>query len=106
MQDRNLSQINLKMDVCDVNGGKIGSVAHVYRFGPVPIDDAAGERQPPREEVIEVKTGFLGLGRRLFIPMGAMEEVTLSCVLLTKTAEAVKHNEEWQYKPSHLDELH
>src|SRR6266516_6558435 len=102
MQDRNLSQINLKMDVCDVNGGKIGSVAHVYRFGPVPIDDAAGERQPPREEVIEVKTGFLGLGRRLFIPMGAIEEVTQSCVFLSKNADEVKAREDWEHKPSHL----
>jgi len=106
MQERYLGRIEPDMDVCDINGDKVGTVAHVYRYDLALVGDAAGETRAPRDEVIEVKTGFLGLGKHLFIPMGAVEDVTQSCVFLSKTSDDVKHNEDWQQRPSHLDDLH
>ena len=106
MQERYLGRIEPDMDVCDINGDKIGTVAHVYRYDLAMVGDAAAGSKPPRDEVLEVKTGFLGLGKHLFIPMGAIQEVTQGCVFLSKSADEVKGNDEWTTKPSYLEELH
>src|SRR4051812_40549845 len=67
-----LGRILPGMDVCDVTGEKVGSISHIYRF-----DDATEDQTSARagEELIEVKTGFLGLGKHLYIPMEAVQEV-------------------------------
>ena len=59
------------MDVCDVGGDKVGSVAVVHRFDPLPDPAASGAP----EEILEVKTGLLGLGKHLYVPMSAVQEV-------------------------------
>jgi hypothetical protein len=52
------------MDVCDVSGEKVGTVARVHR------------------EVIEVKTGPFGLGKHLYVPPNAVDGVTEAGVIL------------------------
>lgn len=99
-EQRFLGQIKADMDVCDVNGDRIGSVVEVYRheFAPVSAREAGPER---REDVIEVKTGFLGLGKRLYVPIRAVMDVTLGCVFVNQPrdqAEALG----WDRKPAHL----
>ncbi len=106
MQDRYLGRLAQGMDVCDSEGAKIGTVAHVYRYDPIVMSTVGGSGNLPRDELVEVKTGFLGLGRHLFVPMGVIQEVTSGCVFLSKSGDEVKHNEAWQYRPSYLDELH
>jgi hypothetical protein len=49
------------MDVCDVGGDKVGSVAVVHRFSQSP--DPATASAP--EDIVEIKTGLLGLGKHL-----------------------------------------
>jgi hypothetical protein len=49
---------------CDVSGEKVGTVARVYR------------------EVVEVKTGPLGLGKHLYVPPSAVDGVTEAGVIL------------------------
>ena len=84
------------MDVCDISGEKIGTVANVHRrTGPLGED-----------RVIEVKTGLLGLGKHFYLPMSTVQEVTQGCVFLSKPADEVKGTEAWQQKPPYLDELH
>ena len=51
--EREARQIAPGMDVCDVSGEKVGTVAHVHH-------------RPAVREVIEVKTGPLGLGKHLY----------------------------------------
>jgi hypothetical protein len=106
MQQRYLGRLAPGMEVCDSHGEKLGTIAHVYRYDPVLVGLAGDASRLRHDEVIEVKTGFLGLGRHLFIPVGSIQEVTQSCVFLSRSAEEAKQNEAWHYKPSYLDELH
>jgi hypothetical protein len=52
------------MDVCDVSGEKVGTVAGVHG------------------EVVEVKTGLFGLGKHLYVPPSAVDGVTEAGVVL------------------------
>jgi hypothetical protein len=97
-----LGRIVPGMDVCDVTGEKVGSIAHIYRY-----DEATDESTATRagDELIEVKTGFLGMGKHLYIPMSAVQEVLTDSIFLSKSREAF---EELGYdsKPAHFAELH
>ena len=55
--DQDARQITPGMDVCDVSGEKVGTVARVG-------------------EVVEVKTGLLGLGKHLYVPPTEVDAVT------------------------------
>lgn len=100
ISERYLGQIRADMDVCDVNGDKIGTVADVYRheFIPASVGEAAA---PEREDVVEVKTGFLRLGKRLYIPTSAIMDVTLGCLFIAKPREEIDSTG-WNEKPSYV----
>jgi hypothetical protein len=106
-----LGRITPGMDVCDVTGEKVGSIAHVYRFDeptePTETMEATEAKPAARagEEFIEVKTGFLGLGKHLYIPISAVQEVLTDSIFLSKSRETF---EELGYaeKPEHLAQLH
>ncbi len=93
------------MDICDSDGEKVGIVAHVYRYDPTVSSMAGGSSRVAQYELVEVKTGFLGLGKRLYIPNGFIREVTQGSAFLSRTADEVMHNEDLHYKPSFLDDL-
>ena len=106
MQEPQLGRLRPDMDVCDIAGDKVGTIAHIYRYADADVGAgtaaAAGER-PPYEEVIEVKTGFLGLGSHLYIPLSAVQDTLDECVFLSRP----KHEFEglgWHEKPTHFDE--
>ena len=84
------------MDVCDVGGDKIGSVAVVHRFNELP---AAAAGVP--EEILEVKTGLLGLGKHLYVPMSAVQEVLTESVFISRPKEDLESLGYYQ-KPAHL----
>jgi len=71
------------MDVCDVGGQKVGSVAVLHRFSEPPDPATAS----PPEEILEVKTGLLGLGKHLYVPMSAVQEVLPESVFLSRPKE-------------------
>ena len=108
MQERYLGRVKPDMDVCDIAGDKVGTIAHVYRYDDAVVGAgtaAESSERPPYEEVIEVKTGFLGLGSHLYIPLSAVQETLEESVFLSKP----KHEFErlgWHEKPAHLDALH
>jgi hypothetical protein len=110
VQERYLGRIEPDMDVCDMNGDKIGSVNRVYRHEMAPV--SAGDATSPsaslpessREEILEVKTGLLGLGKHYYIPMREIQEVTQGCVFLTKGKDDID-NLDWGTKPDYLDQL-
>jgi hypothetical protein len=105
MQDPYEGRIVPGMDVCDRNSEKVGTVAHVYRYEPAVMSMAGGSSRLPQQELVEVKTGFLGLGKRLYLPYGFIQEVTEGGVFLSKAADEVMHNDMLHYKPSYLDDL-
>jgi hypothetical protein len=110
MQERYLGRIAPDMDVCDITGDKVGKISHVYRHADAavspsdqPSTPTLGER-PPHDEVMEVKTGFLGLGSHLYIPLSAIQETLNDCVFISKSKEELE-GLGWREKPAYLDEL-
>jgi hypothetical protein len=93
-----LRRIEPGMDVCDVGGDKVGTVAHVHRYERPPSE------APPGEEILEVKTGFLGLGAHLYVPLSAVQEVLEGGVFLGTPKEAFKAAG-WYDQPAHLAQL-
>jgi hypothetical protein len=97
------------MDVSDVDGNKFGSISRVYRHelaaitGEAPAD-VSGVGTLQREEILEVKTGLLGLGKHLYVPFSAIQDVTSGCVFINQPKEAVDQ-QGWDVKPDYLDEL-
>jgi hypothetical protein len=104
-QERYVGRIVPDMEACDINGDKIGTVAHVYRheFAGAGVSGASGGGLPA-EDVVEVKTGFLGLGKHFYIPTSAIQEVTQGSVFVSKAREELSATG-WDRKPDHLDEV-
>jgi hypothetical protein len=98
-------RISRGMPICDRNGLKIGTIAHVYRYDP-SVAGVPGSQALLQRELIEVKTGPFGLGRRLYIPNGFVQDVANGSVFLSKSADEVTRNEELQYKPSYVNDLY
>lgn len=85
--------------VCDMNGDKVGTVARVYR------DDAALYTDGPHyDEIMEVKTGPLGLGQRYYIPISAIDDSTDGAVFVKSPMD--EFDGAWRDKPEYLDRLH
>ena len=85
------------MDVCDVGGDKVGSVAVVHRSSPLPDPAASGAP----EEILEVKTGLLGLGKHLYVPLSAVQEVLAESIFLSSPKEEFESRGYYE-KPAQL----
>jgi hypothetical protein len=109
MQEQYLGRLAPDMDVCDIDGERIGKLARVYRdefatalAAVATATDDTGD-QPRRPGVMEVKSGLLGLGR-LYIPISAIQDTTDRCVFVAK--KRGDRVDEWRHKPEYLDQLH
>ena len=76
-----IGHITSAMDVCDVEGEKIGTVARLYRHEP---DDGAADSQSDRPEIVELKTGPSGWGEHLYIRLNAVQHVTQRSLFLSR----------------------
>ena len=76
-----LGPVATAMEVCDVEGNKIGTVARLYRRR-AREDGPAG--QPDRPEILEVKTGLFGWGEHLYIPLSAVADATSHSLYLSR----------------------
>ncbi len=81
-----LGRIIPGMDVCDVTGEKVGSISHLHRQNSVGEASSEGPTTSihPTDEIMEIKTGFLGMGKHLYIPVSAVQEVLTDSVFLSK----------------------
>ena len=86
------------MDVFDMDAHKIGSVVHVHEraVSPGAVPGAGSD-----EDIIEVKTGFLGLGKHLYVPRSAVRDVTEGGVFLSGGKEKARELG-WETKPADL----
>ena len=100
-----LARLHSGIDVCDVGGDKLGTVAHVYRHGLPPVGEAGVVAAPPREEIVEVKRGPLGLGKHLYIPLGAIDCLNDAGDCLTLNVSKDQLDPAWESRPGHLGEL-
>ena len=85
VHERYLGRIQSGMEVCDSRGSRLGSIARVYRYdsNDEPVEQPAGNAPAVAyDEVIEVKTGPLSLGKRLFVPFSSIQEVISDSVFL------------------------
>jgi hypothetical protein len=105
MQERYLGRIEPGMDVCDINGDKIGSVDHVYRYATAEVaPESADVGTQPSDEIVEVKTGILGLGKHYYVPLGAVHDVTSGALFLSEGKDRVDEMG-WDTRPDRLDEM-
>ena len=91
------ARIRPGMDVCDVGGDKVGSVGEVHHVSQLP--DPAAASVP--DEILEVKTGLLGLGKHLYVPMSAVQEVLSESVFISRPKEDFESLGYYD-KPAHL----
>jgi hypothetical protein len=68
-EDRNMQQVAPGMDVCDVSGEKVGTVSRLHHLSAA-------------QDVFEVKTGLLGLGKHLYVPSDEVDAVTEAGLIL------------------------
>jgi hypothetical protein len=102
-----LGRIEPGMDVCDMNGEKIGTIQHVYRHELSRVggtSDTSETATLPHEDVLEVKTGLMGLGKHYYVPFGAIQDVTTGCVFVKEPKERLADTG-WDVKPDHLDKM-
>jgi hypothetical protein len=109
VHERYVGRLLPNMDVCDAAGQKIGTLVRVCRDERALALAATGgpaqsvQDRPPRPNVVEVKTGLLGLGEHLFIPIDAVQHVTEACIFLTFNKDELA--EEWRHRPDFLADL-
>ena len=94
------ARIRPGMGVCDVGGDRVGSVGEVHHAGR-PADPAAASVP---DEILEIKTGLLGLGKRLYVPMSAVQEVLTESIFLARPKEEFESLGYYE-KPAHLSQV-
>ena len=103
MQERYLGRIEPGMEVCDANGDKVGTVARVHRHATLLRGTAEAPAPEERDEVVEVKTGLLGLGAHYYVPLSAVRDATEGCLLLSEP-KADFEGLGWHRRPADLGE--
>lgn len=102
MQDRFSASISKGMTVEDADGDKIGTIGAIFQPAQV-TSTASTTATPAGEAFMKVDTGFLGLGRDLYIPAGAIRDVTEDRVILTVDKDRVDAMG-WDQKPPWIDD--
>jgi len=90
------------MDVCDIDGEKVGTINHVYRHAYTTGSGSVSTA--PGDDLVEVKTGLFGLGKHYWVPFTAIHDVTSGCVFINKRRDDID-GLAWDTKPDYLDEL-
>ena len=103
---RYLGHLEPGMDVCDVDGNKFGTIGRIYRHELAMATAGASDTTSaaPHEDIIETKTGLLGLGKHMYIPFNAIQDVTSGCVFVNLPKDRIDE-QGWDVKPDYLDEL-
>jgi hypothetical protein len=94
MDEREQRRIEPGMDVNDLDGKKLGTVVELRPHAGAP----PGPGYPAGGELVEVKTGFLGLGKHLYIPLSAVREVLETGVFLTERRDELD-TAAWEQAP-------
>jgi hypothetical protein len=104
-EQKYLGRLEPGMDVCDLNGDKVGTINRVYRTDPAAGSVEAGAVATlPREDILEVKTGLLGLGKHYYVPMDAIQDVTPGCIFVKEPKERLEVMG-WDVRPEYLDAM-
>lgn len=85
-----IGEVREGMDVFGSDGEKLGTVAEV-RYG-ADLHEVRGVLEPEERSYFDVKTGVLGLGKRLSFEADSIREVRVDTVILTCTCEEAEGN--------------
>jgi hypothetical protein len=85
MQEDLFGRVKEAMDVFDRDGDKVGTIGKVYPRVTATAQagfqsPAAGTAPTANDFYIKVDTGFLGLGKDLYIPSSMIDSVTTDAV--------------------------
>ncbi len=109
MENRYFTSLAEGMDVYDSKGDKVGTVGRIYRPAGVAASTgtAPGTYAEPStssaEGCFKVDTGFLGLGKDLYIPASAITDVSGKRVTLN-VDKAGLDDRGWDRRPSWVPE--
>ena len=105
-EQRYLGRLEPGMDVCDVDGNKFGTIERAFRheMAPVGATEAGPIGTMTREDILQVKTGLLGLGKHYYIPFSAIQDVTSGCVFVDQSKDHID-DMGWDVRPDYLDDL-
>jgi hypothetical protein len=100
MLERFSAMLREHMDVHDANGDKVGTIGKLYQ--PTEISSTASTvAEPTGRTYMQVDTGFLSLGKHLYIPADAIGDVTGDRVILTTDTDHFDAMG-WDQKPDFL----
>src|SRR5687768_17047986 len=77
MESREHPRITPGLDVFDVEGHKVGTVAHLH--------DTGASDAPTIDGYFEMKTGFFGLGKHYYVPYRAVKDITTGGAFLKRS---------------------
>jgi hypothetical protein len=106
MQERFFTDLREDMDVCDRSGEKLGTIGTVYprvATGATMTTEPAFGAPSAGDIYFKVDSGFLGLGKDLYIPASAILDVTGDRVLLDVDKDRVD-TMTWDRRPSFIPE--
>ena len=105
-EQRYLGRLEPGMDVCDVDGNKFGAIERAFRHDMAPADasETSAIGTMTREDILQVKTGLLGLGKHYYIPFSAIQDVTSGCVFVDQSKDRID-DMGWDVRPDYLDTL-
>jgi hypothetical protein len=102
MRERYLGRVDAGMDVCDIRGEKIGTIARIHRDATTAgVSGAPFAPSKPAGETLEVTTGFLGLGKHFYVPREAVKDGAAGSVFLGIAREELQEHG-WDRKPAGL----
>ncbi len=105
-EQRYLGRLEPGMDVCDLDGNKFGTIERAFRHEMAPVggSEAGAVGTMTREDILQVKTGLLGLGKHYYIPFSAIQDVTSGCVFIDQSKDRID-DMGWDVRPDYLDSL-
>jgi uncharacterized protein DUF2171 len=99
MHERYFTALREDMDVYDMKGDKVGKVGKIYQ--PTAVSSTSTRAQPTGRAYFKVDTGFLGLGKDLYIPSDAISNVTNDRVVVATDKDRLD-TMGWDQRPAWL----
>ena len=104
MYTHDYTRIHEGMDVYDRNGDKVGSVGKIYSMAGTTATtstSASSASGSGSDWYMKIDTGFLGLGKDLYVPARAISNVQDDRVVLDVSKDAID-TFGWDEKPSFI----
>ena len=102
MNTHDYTRVRKGMDVHDLNGDKVGSVGDVYSMTGATATtstSASSTSGSGADWYMKIDTGFLGLGKDLYVPARAISNVQDDRIVLDVSKDAID-TFSWDEKPS------